>query len=133
MAKLINPPCNVRLVIFAAVGFVDQHVVAVALQHLAHGVLAGGAFADSHASTDFGFRLDGPLLGVGFPQKCLGLRWVALDTDLSLVAHLAVLIFSFADCSHGASCVWSAKCDGTRTGWREKALLRSVVQLCRLL
>ena len=120
-------------VVFAAVGFVGQHVVAIALQHLAHGVLAGGVFPDGHASADFGFRLDGPLLGVGLSQESFRLRRIALDTDLSLVAHFAVLVFAFTDGSHVVFCVRSAKCDGTKTGWREMALLFSAAKLCRLL
>lgn len=55
--------------------------------------------------------------------------------DLSLVAHLAILIFAFADCSHDVSCVWSAKCDGTKlAGDRERycAVLFSCAVYCDL-
>lgn len=78
-------------------------------------------------------RLDSPLLGVGLSQESFRLGWIALNTDLSLVAHFAVLVFAFTDGSHVVFCVRSAKCDGTKTGWREMALLCSAAKLCRLL
>ena len=120
-------------VVFAAIGLVGQYVVAIALQHLAHGVPAGSVFADGHAGADFGLRLHGPLLCVSLSLESFRLGRVSLNTNLSLVAHVAVLVFAFTDGSHVVFCVRSAKCDGTKTGWREMALLCGAAKLCRLL